>query len=1011
MALPTQPINLPFTRGVDTKTDKKLSAKPAVLENALFKGGTLQKRYGNTSLTTAIDSGGNFTSGQQVFPFNSELVRLNNGSAYSLGPQQNNWTTKAGAIPICTHDVRPIARKSISQTPFDHAYANGITVTAWIETGGQAGLHIAVYDEASGDYYQTGASRIANTASAETPRCVAVGNTVLVVYYDLVAGGIGTPGIRVAVVDTTTPEATPTLHTLSTSAGIVMGDAIGFGGYAVVAYTFGVALSLHAGILAVNAAGAVLSSPVTTDLGVVGGGLGGFLRLYIDANKAGYLFILSGTPSISYLVFNPSTFATTLAETTIATGTTSVQTAAAAEVTPGNVTILCSGPGGLTFAPIFMGSAVVSASAIVTAYANISGTGGMAIQCDGMVVGGKACCVITNGPTLAANAASLQPTMFVLAADGTTLAKFLPGTGATQTDWVSRPFVSPAGDYALAVGQQGPTSYTSSQGAIIVTTPKGIARVNLRLPADNQVEEIRLGDAVYIGGSLPKLYDGKEVVESGHNLFPEGVSVALSGAAKNLSDGQYQWRVVYTWISASGELQRSAPSPAVTATATAGQQADITIPTQRLCGRDIAAISTTQIEVYRTEANGTLFYRVSSPTSPLSNNINASTVSYTDATVSDADLVANELLYTTGGVNDCIAPPGYRSACEHKTRLVVLLMDDSFAWQSSSQSIAGQLLRFNESWGGRVPTSTGPLVGCASMDGNLFLFTTDAVYLVSGDGPDLLGNNNWPPPQVVTSCDSGAISQQSIVSTNVGVFFQGAQGYYLLDRGLGCEFIGADVAQYGHYPVRSAVLMPNEKQVRYQVDDGGDLAGTLTAGGFQTSNGGLCLVYDYFYRQWSVLTNYGAASTCLYRGKYTRMLSNGTVRVENPGTWDDGTQTVSTVAETAWIKTADIQGFQRVKRMALLGTYASDCTIRVSIAYNYDETFTDVSDFVGNGVLTPGGVLQFRKLLAKQKCEAIKFRFEDLNISGSGQGMALTGLTLEVGVKGGTYRLPASQST
>lgn len=1004
MPLPTRLINLPFSQGVDTKTDKKLSSKPEVIENGMFVGGTIQKRPGVMTLTASTDSGGSQSAGQLLFPFGNELVRINGGATYSLGPQSNNWTTKLGSGVICTHKTTRVARNTATQYDFDHAYSNGLIVTAWFEGGsaGRAGLHISVTDAVSGDVYQTGAGIISGTSSGSTARCVALGNVVQVFFR---TGA----NIKVCIVNTLTPETVPSAITLETDAANSTNvlDAIAYpaGGYTIVAYDKAAA---NIFIIAVNAAGTVLGSPAKTDTKITSALQ---LRLAIDSNNVGYVVEFQGS---YYNTFFPDTFIVGAAATQITPAPDAKFVGALVEASPGKITVFYSGKGLLSTEDLFMATAIIAGSGVVTPFANINGTAGMAIQSDGFLLNGQACCVVTSGvpdgTILQQTSPSIQPTMWVMNSSGLVLAKFFPSSAGCQFGQSTSHVLSMSdGSLAMALSEQGPASYTSVAGTIVRTTPMGITRVNVSEPPDDAVSAVRIGNAVYIGGSLPRLYDGKETVEAGHNWFPESVAVTL-GAGGALATGQYQWRVVYYWVSATGELQRSVPCPAATASATAGQKATLTLLTQRITGRDAAGISTTLIEVYRTEANGTLFYSLGSIFGLPANDTTASTISFVDDTVADADLVASPLLYTTGGVNDWVAPPGYAASCEHKTRLIVCLLDDPYAWQSSNASIAGELLRFNESWGGRVPASTGPLVGCASMDGNLFLFTTHAVYLVQGDGPDLLGNNNWPPPQLVTSCDSGAVSAQSIVSTNAGIFFQGSQGFYLLGRGLDCEFIGADVQQFGKYRVRSATLVPTLKQVRYQVDLGSDDAGMML-GGMVTGTGGWCLVYDYYYRQWSVWPNYGAADVCLYLDGYTRVKSTGPVLRENAGTWGDATAEVNTIVETPWIKTADIQGFQRARRMELLGTYASDCTIRVSIAYDYSENFTDVSDFVGNGVLTPGGVLQFRKLLARQKCESIKFRFEDLNISGSGQGMALTGLTLEVGAKGGPYRLPASQST
>jgi hypothetical protein len=85
MSLQKQPVSMPFTQGTDTKTNPKLANKPSRMENLVLRGGTPDKRYGTTQLTTSIDTGGTQSSGQALFTYDDELCRINGGSLYALG--------------------------------------------------------------------------------------------------------------------------------------------------------------------------------------------------------------------------------------------------------------------------------------------------------------------------------------------------------------------------------------------------------------------------------------------------------------------------------------------------------------------------------------------------------------------------------------------------------------------------------------------------------------------------------------------------------------------------------------------------------------------------------------------------------------------------------------------------------------------------------------------------------------------------------------------------------------
>ena len=106
-------------------------------------------------------------------------------------------------------------------------------------------------------------------------------------------------------------------------------------------------------------------------------------------------------------------------------------------------------------------------------------------------------------------------------------------------------------------------------------------------------EALRLGiTELHIVGGVKKIYDGVSCVEDNFVLFPENYlgngAVVTLGSGGNLSwnstnPSQYQWAVVYEWTDNYGQVQRSTPSIAVTATTGApGQAAFLVGPTLRV---------------------------------------------------------------------------------------------------------------------------------------------------------------------------------------------------------------------------------------------------------------------------------------------------------------------------------------------------------------------------------------------------------------------------------------------
>ena len=134
---------------------------------------------------------------------------------------------------------------------------------------------------------------------------------------------------------------------------------------------------------------------------------------------------------------------------------------------------------------------------------------------------------------------------------------------------------------------------------------------------------------------------------------------------------------------------------------------------------------------------------------------------------------------------------------------------------------------------------------------------------------------------------------------------------------------------------------------------------------------------------------------------------------------------------TAWIKTSQIQGMQRIRRALVLGEYKSNHILRTRIAYNFEQFFNEVhtfdfrtatgqneygdespygTEYYGAGTnRVYSGVYQFNIHLARQKCDSVRFEFQDTVSSDPGQAYSITNLMLEVGMRENTAKLPQQQ--
>lgn len=1016
MALEKAIQSLPFTQGLDTKTDKKLSAKPSLLVNGVFRDGTISKRWGRAQLSDTNLGGGTQDEGEALFLFNESLFRLNGGVTYGLAEATEEWLAMDGGGASCEVSLTPLAANAAQYLGFDHCIVGNYGVVAWAA----GGMHVAVYDVQTGVAYQTGASPITSSpTNSHYPRLVALGSRVLLLW-------TSNANLYSAVVNLATPSTAPTQS-------LIKNDVSSGFSFDAIAYTAALCVcayrtsATNVRLVAIDNAGAV-TTPATVSIAIGGPLSEGIL---VQRDTAGNIYVVYGGGAASdtgYFVRDAS-FGSVLAATIIVgAGNWNSDDAAfyagVAFEESANVLTLVLGRGGTeTSVEQFLGTAKINAAGVTTAFSTIPATAGLSVVGDAVFLGGEWVLGVVNtsyGQEYTNAMDGLETSAYVINKDGYVVAKGLMYRTAVTADpqpRVARSFVD--GDTGRFVFyQQGKPGFETVGSVVRAVSKFAIARLDVTLTTATTLPISTVGKTTYIGGGYPRVFDGARVGETGFQLSPQLVSIADGGGGGNLSAGTYQYRLVYSWVLNNGELVRGVVSQAASIALAASHSVSLEVATMPLAMRDrLVAGANTSIEVYRTTANGSLFYLQSSVvTGPQNSTSSPSAIAISD-NVADADLQVGELLYTTGGVLDWEAPPAYFAACTHKNRLIIIPNEDPFSWMPSSEWVPNEAVRFSSFTTNRVPADNGKLVNCASLDGKLILFAENGAYVVVGDGPDRLGNNNYPPPERIASVDSGPLRGTPIAETPFGLMYQANKGIMLLDRGLNASFIGSDVEAYstGQWTVRSALLDASAQQVRFLVDDGSDLPGTQT-GTLVPTIGGLSLVYDYFYQQWSVFPNYGGQDARFYQGKYTLVQSDGVVWQEVPGTFRDNGEYYETVVETPWMKLAGIQGFQRIWYAIVLGTYESDFTFSWEVAYDYDGTSPSIPTWSeevtldGAGEFSiDGGPFQVRHHLG-HKCQAVKFRFSDSDLRGSGEGMALTDLTLEYGVKKGAWKLPASKT-
>lgn len=552
-----------------------------------------------------------------------------------------------------------------------------------------------------------------------------------------------------------------------------------------------------------------------------------------------------------------------------------------------------------------------------------------------------------------------------------------------------------------------------------LTAPNGVyAQLGINLASFDFTTKImtqEIGANLHITGGFLWDYDGYSLTENGFFLYPDYVETDVNAASGNMSAQQYYYAVTYEWSDNQGNIYRSAPSLPVGATVgSASSSVTLSIPNLRLTYK---LDNPVKIVIYRWSAAQQTYYQVTSVTNPLLNDTGQPYCVYEDK-LADASIIGNNILYTTGGVIEDISPPATDIMTLFQSRLFLVDSEDRNLIWYSKLIIQSTPVEMSDLFTIYVPptlsaqTSTGDITALSAMDDKLIIFKENAIYYISGVGPDNTGaNNQYSEPVFITST-VGCINKNSIVLTPNGLMFQSNKGIWILGRDLSTSYIGASVEAYNGYTVTSAHAIPETNQVRF------------------TLNSNIALMFDYYYAEWGEFYNVAAVSSTIYDDLHTYIDAYGQVLKETPNKYLDNSVPVLMSFTTGWINLAGVQGFERFYQMYALGTYFTPFKLNTQIAYNYNPSPVTMSTITPNnpspnygGYSTWGAgptwggnsnVFEARVFPSVQKCESFQLIINEQHdpsygIS-AGEGLSLTGLSLVIGLKKGYRTSSASRS-
>lgn len=1011
MPLQKQSVNIDFSQGLETKTDpfQIPIGKFARLQNSVFTTGRrLQKRNGYALLSALPDS-----SSFYLTTFSGNLTALGTTiQAYNSGSK--TWVSKGDRLSVDL-DVLPLVRTNTNQSQADSVVApNGLVCTVYTDQIPSGGSTTNVYKYVIADSV-TGQNIVAPTAIpvssgaiTNAPRVFLLGNYFVIVFTNLITATNHLQYVAISTINTSSVTANTDISALYTPS-----TKLAFDGFVV-------NNSLYLAWNGSDVGGAIRMTYIDAQLNQHGtkvftGRTAEIMSVCADS---------TGTTPVVYAAFYESSgptgyvLAVNQQLDTILSPTQWLSSGSIKNVTSsaksGVCTIFYEVVNAYTYdgtiATDYINKKTVTQAGTVSSASTVVRSVGLASKS-----------FIVNGVIYALTVYSSpnQSSYFLIDSSGNVVAKlaYSNGDGYKATGLPNVTITDNVVQIAYLIKDQvqpvNKTQGVSSSGAVYAQL--GVNLVDFTI-GTNSTTSSEIGQNLNISGGFLWGYDGYQAVENGFFLWPDSVKVTTATGSGSITAQQYYYVATYEWSDNQGNLYRSAPSiPVSITTSTPSSTNTIYVPTLRLTHKTANPV---KIVLYRWSAAQQTYYQATSILVPVLNDTTVDYVTITD-TQADSSIIGNNILYTTGGVVENIGGPPTSNVTLYRSRLFAIDSENRNLLWYSKQVLEATPVEMSDLFTIFVaPTtgaedSTGTMRAISAMDDKLVIFKRDAIYYLTGNGPDATGaNNDFSEPVFITST-VGCANQQSIVFIPQGLMFQSDKGIWLLGRDLSTTYIGAPVEAFNSFTVLSAVNVPNANQVRFTLDNG------------------MTLMYDYYYNQWGTFTGVSAVASTIYQNLHTYINSYGQAYQENPGSYLDGAKPVLMSFTTGWLNPAGLQGFIRAYKFYFLGTYISPHKLTVSVGYDYgpgpsQQVVVSPDNYSGTYGTDPlygdssayGGVSQLENWeinLVQQKCKAFQISIDETYDpslgAAAGAGLTLSGLNLVVGVKATYPRIRDAHST
>lgn len=466
-------------------------------------------------------------------------------------------------------------------------------------------------------------------------------------------------------------------------------------------------------------------------------------------------------------------------------------------------------------------------------------------------------------------------------------------------------------------------------------------------------------DVTYVAGAFPIIYDGQFIFEMSPQFRPFLAS-STNGSGSNLTNGVYGYIGTFTYRDAAGNVHRSAPSLSITQSYNGSEAGEVWSSTP-MSYWDGNALQPPQFNLYATEADGTIYYFVTS--SYTSNNFdNTSNHLYSIPETS----IELPIVYSDGTATDAIpavAPPPLYEIASVGYRLFGIDAENRSRVVYTKNKVKGISYEWGEGFEINLPAGAGKAYSIAEFNSTPIILCENGVYTVDGQGPNDLGVGFYGAPRRIG--DIGAISNWS-VTTPVGVFFLSGRGPALFS-GQTRWIDQVKMEENGEERwdlITSIVHNKNSNEVIYW--RGEDRR---------------AYVYNYVKEAWVTWDND-------ITSEVSKEFSDGTIVFSN-GTYSSGSNTGSLDITSGWIALPDYETDSYVDKIIFSAgntNKTSGTGLEFTFWHNFNETTSSVHTFTSTSIATSTTSSYFTVHVTpiRKQSKAFKFRIRDTNPSSSG---------------------------